>query len=275
MTLDRRKRRQLTEKVQRFLRSDNPVAKKLRELAAGDWRTYLFGGTVREILLKVEDSQIRDLDVVINDEGFPRFREAFAPHITGTNRFGGLRLLLDRVPVDAWAISSTWAFQTGHVPHAFKHRLPETTFLNIDSVVFEITPGRVRRRLTAGPFLEAIENNVLDIVLPENPHPSLAAVRTIRMHLRYDMPMSRRLAQYILDYLETDGVDGCLAEQLRHYHRVVVDRDELQTLVEGLREFMSSAEEKTMERRRQMPLFEEKAAQHDTSQEPNTPRSVR
>ena len=260
MNVDRRKRRQLTEKVQRFLRSDNPVAKKLRELAAGDWRTYLFGGTVREILLKMEDSQIRDLDVVINDEGFPRFREAFAPHITGTNRFGGLRLVLDRIPVDAWAVSSTWAFQTGHVPHAFRHRLPETTFLNIDSVVFEITPGRVRRRLMAGPFLEAIENNVLDIVLPENPHPSLAAVRTIRMHLRYDMPMSRRLAQYIFEYLEAEGIDGCLTEQLRHYHRVVVDATELQALVESLREFMNSAEEKTMERRQQMPLFEERPA---------------
>ncbi len=254
----RRKKRLLTEKIQRFLRSDNQVARKLRQLANGNWRTYLFGGTVREILLKLDDSQIRDLDVVIDDEGFPRFRSAFEAQITGTNRFGGLRLVLDRIPVDAWALSSTWAFQAGHVPHAFLHRLPETTFLNIDSVVFEITPGRVKRRLLAEPFLEALENNVLDIVLPENPHPSLAAVRTIRMHLRYDMPMSRRLAQYILEYLEQAGIEGCLEEQLRHYHRVVVDQEELKMLCSSLREFMASEKTKTLERRRQMGLFEER-----------------
>ncbi|MHA3773778.1 hypothetical protein ACXR0O_19770 [Verrucomicrobiota bacterium sgz303538] len=257
MTDARRKQRLLTEKVRRFLRSDTPVARGLRELAAGEWRTYLFGGTVREILLKIDNPQIRDLDVVIDDDGFAKFRQVFEARTIGVNRFGGLRLILDRIPVDAWSLSSTWAFQTGHVPHAFRHRLPETTFLNIDSVVFEITPGRVRKRLIAEPFLEALENNVMDIVLPENPHPGLAAVRTIRMHLRYDMPMSRRLAQYILEYLESAGVDGCLDEQLRHYHRVVVDREELQALCASLREFMNSTHEKTLSRREQMRLFEE------------------
>lgn len=254
----RGKQRVLTKKIQRFLRSDNQVARKLRQLADGRWRTYLFGGTVREILLKLDGNQIRDLDVVIDDAGFPEFRRTFEQHITGTNRFGGLRLMLDHIPVDAWGWSSTWAFQSGHVAEAFRHRLPETTFLNIDSVVFEITPGRVKRRLLAEPFLQALEDNVLDIVLPENPHPALAAVRTIRMHLRYDIPMSRRLAQYILEYLESAGVEGCLEEQLRHYHRVVVDRAEIQTLCDSLREFMTSAEAKTLERRRQMGLFEDK-----------------
>ena len=80
MTADQRKRRLLTEKVQRFLRSDNPVAKKLRKLAGGDWRTFLFGGTVREILL--DEAAGMHLDVTRSSTGKWAIASVAGPVIT-------------------------------------------------------------------------------------------------------------------------------------------------------------------------------------------------
>lgn len=259
----------LTVSIQRFLRSDFIAAKSLRHLAAGTWRTYMFGGTIREILLKRQNPDIRDLDIVIDDAGFCAFKHKFERYTIGTNRFGGLRLKLNSIPVDAWALSSTWAFRCGHIPGAFRHRLPETTFLNLDSIVFEITPGRIRKRLVAEPFLTAVNNNVLDIVLQENPEPALAAIRSIRMHLRYDMPVSRQLAQFLVDYLEFAGVDGCIAEQIRHYHRVVADEKKVKTLWSSLRSFLETTDMKSWHSAEQLHLFEN-SPEHTSKEGRNT-----
>jgi hypothetical protein len=256
MSSSHRQANHLTRKIQTFLRSDVIAAKKLRRLAAGTWRTFLFGGTVREILLMRRRPEIRDLDIVIDDAGFDSFRRHFKKEIAGINRFGGLRLTLETLPVDAWALSSTWAFKSGHVSGISGARLPQTTFLNLDSIVFEITPGRVRNRLLAEPFVRAIKNNVLDIVLSENPEPELAAVRSIRMHFRYNMPVSRRLARYLVTYLDKAGVDGCLREQVRHYHRVLVDRDRVEGFWYDLKSFLNGPHEASLPHRLQLGLFD-------------------
>jgi hypothetical protein len=251
---------QLTRKVQAFLRTDVNAAKHLRQLADGTWRTFLFGGTIREILLMRHQPEIRDLDIVIDDAGFAAFQRRFKDQIIGVNRFGGLRLVLQTTPVDAWALSSTWAFRSGHVSGMSRAQLPQTTFLNLDSIVFEITPGRIRNRLLAEPFVRALRNNVLDIVLSENPEPELAAVRSIRMHFRYNIPVSRRLAEYLVTYLENSGIEGCLREQIRHYNRILVDRERVEGFWADLREFLESRRQASFPHRMQLHLFEQAAA---------------
>lgn len=245
------------ERVLRFLRRQHPAASALRTLAGGDWRTYLFGGTLREIILRPRRKTFRDLDIVVDDEGFDRFKEKFSASIKGVNSFGGYRLEVGGFKVDAWPLTSTWAFRVGYVNHPSVENLQKTTFLNLDSIVMEITPGRIgRKRLHASKFIEAIQSNMMDLVLIDNPMPHLAAIRAIKIYLTYNVDLSRKLAEFVFKYLKSTSTKDCINLQIEHYGRVLVDQKSLESLQRDLKLFLGSNAVVFHGYQRQLKFFE-------------------
>jgi hypothetical protein len=249
-------RKKINAKVNRFLNGSDDAAKALRILSNGSWRTFVFGGVLREITLSHHPC-IRDLDIVIDDTGFPEFKNRFRNCVLGKNSFNGLRLLVEGFKVDAWPLSSTWAFQTGAVQGASFHRLQDTTFLNVDSILREITPNKNGIRLYGDRFMQALENQTMDIVLQDNPLPNLAAVRAIRLHIHQGFSLSKRLAEYINHYLNNTEIGQVVEQYYSHYNRSLGSEESLARFKDYVARFIAQSEDDVLVSREQLHFLEE------------------
>ncbi len=230
----------LRKKLRKFISGKSEAARVVRTLSDGPWHTYLFGGLVREICLPAKKRHIRYIDVVIEDEGFSAFEEKFRGTYQ-TNRFGGLQFRLDDFQVDAWKMSSTWAFREGHYEPELTY-LPFTVFLNIDGLVAEVPrKKRDKVQLFAGPYFEASQSQILNICLEANPYTELSSVRAIRMLVRYKIHMARPLARYVSHYFESHSARECEEQLCRHYRRSVLGAEQLDRLAHNLKVFVNSS----------------------------------
>ena len=237
--------RDLAEKLARFLRTRSPIAKAIQRARTGMWKCFVFGGVLRDVFRPDPLAPgIRDVDLVINDEDFDTFHWHLRAFVVARNRFGGLRLKIGQVPIDAWSLSQTWAFRQGYVlPKSFRS-LAETTFLNIDGIVADVSYfHRNRVEVYAQSYLRAFENNVLDIELRANPFPPLVAVKALRAMYRYHLNINRPLAAYISDVIEGLGVERFEREQRRHYGRAIISGDALRAFATSLESYLRHSED--------------------------------
>jgi hypothetical protein len=159
----------------------SPAARILVQISEeGHIPIYYFGGVCRACW---DQQQPRDIDIVVDDLRWDLFqkkihqllKEEQAPP-PARNRFGGLKFELAGTHVDAWALSDTWAFAQ-RLPYPESPTiLPETTFLNIESVLALIWHPEKPWMFHKG-FFPAMESRVLEIQNPENPHPALCLAR--------------------------------------------------------------------------------------------------
>lgn len=192
------------------------------------WEIFLFGGVPRSIWISDGPVRVRDFDLVVADECFDELSYTFSDYVVRKNRFGGIKLLIDNIEFDAWPLSSTWAFKTGHVAPAKFELLPETVFLNIDSIIIELAPPEgAKRRVYQAGFYRSIRDKCLDICLHENPFPELCAIRALRMAQVMQFNLTRKLSHYIVDVISTSDLISLNEVQLNHYGRVIFDTGNL------------------------------------------------
>ena len=211
----------------------------------GKWRSYLFGGIVRDILKPNPFSPgVRDVDIVIDDADFDRFHFQLRPFVVKRNRFGGLRLVIANVPVDAWPLRQTWAFRQGLIaPQSFRC-LTATPFLNIDSIVADISYFYTTVPiLHAERFIHAFTEKTLSIELPANPFPWLAAIKATRAMFKYNLSISWPLAVYLNRILEEAGEANFEKEQIRHYGRPFLEGRSLWRFRRSLEEYLLTEEQ--------------------------------
>jgi hypothetical protein len=151
----------------------------------------LFGGAIRDILA---DKTPRDYDFVVT------FRSSFLEEILASfefrkNRFGGYKLVLDGIKIDIWSIDDTWAFRNKLISSS-PENLTKTVFLNIDSIAVNLCRGNVY----AKRYREAIEKNLLDIVLEKNPFPELCVLRALIFKCTNNINISKNLREFIVKW---------------------------------------------------------------------------
>jgi hypothetical protein len=203
---------------------------------------FAFGGIPRGLLHHGGLYQPRDLDLVFEDSHFEFFESAFSEFIQRRNNYGGLKLRIEGMAVDAWPLGATWAFRTGLISDPSFEKLPFTTFLNVDGVVVELAPERFKtRRVLEAGFFSAWRERVLDINLKENPHPSVCVARTLSIAERFGFRLAPGLACYLFEMLTTLPMDELLHGQTRHYGHVEYSADRLGKIRATVDQYISSS----------------------------------
>ncbi|RKI62447.1 hypothetical protein D7X55_22100 [Corallococcus sp. AB049A] len=199
------------------------------------WEVFVFGGTLRDLLAVSATAAPRDVDLVVAGATGEALREAFARELVRVNRFGGLRLQVQKLPVDIWTLESTWAFQQKLVPGGDFAHLPRTTFLNVEAVAAELDTRKGRARQVYGDaFFRAVRERVLEINLEENPYTGLCVVRSLLTARKLHYALGPRLARYIAHHGSRVDAAELEAIQLSHYGRVRLDRDQLLRLIRSV-----------------------------------------
>jgi hypothetical protein len=223
---------QLARLVGRFIGNGSAAKLHLVQVLRGirdqGWRAFLFGGTLRDLMLGGAGIIPRDIDVVVDGVSTERIAARFADHVRRRTRFGGLHLNVHGWTFDIWPLSETWAFQEGLVRPTGFSSLTRTTFLNVEGAVAELSarPGR-RRRVYERGFLDSLRSRVLEINLEDNPFPALCVVRGLITAARLDFKVGPSLARYIHHHSAHLSIDELLAVQFSHYGQVRSTADEL------------------------------------------------
>jgi acetolactate synthase regulatory subunit len=203
---------------------------------------FAFGGTPRGVLHQGGFYRPRDLDLVFEDDHFEFFESAFDNFVQRRNSYGGLRLRIKDMAVDAWPLSATWAFRTGICTNPSFEKLPHTTFLNVDALVVELSPGKGKsRRIYEAGFFSAWKRKVLEINLRENPHPAVCVARTLSICRRFGFQMSHALATYLWEALTNLPMNDVVNSQVNHYGYIEFPADNLISIRQSLADYLSTS----------------------------------
>ena len=168
-----------------------PQASKLIQCLNECGEILLFGGAVREFNDNKFNITPRDFDIVIkkkhNDINLDNLLHRFYYR---KNRFNGYKIKIDSLEFDIWEIENTWAFKEKKIDCTeaeYIEKLQETVFLNIDSVVYNIT----KEKIYSNRYEEAMKCKILDVVLVDNPYVELNMLRAILFKRKYNMNFQR------------------------------------------------------------------------------------
>lgn len=192
---------------------------------------YLIGGVLREIKDNGTIHYLRDIDIVLDTSDKNAYNTFINKQIVERNRFGGYKIQCQDLIVDIWLLQQTWAYSE-HViqcnPKDYLVKLPETVFLNMDSIVYDIR----NNKWYDDRYQEAMQTGVLDVVLEENPFLELNIIRSFVIRKKYDMSFSEKLKGIIYEYVCDCGKENALSElyntQIKRYKKEILSKKELE-----------------------------------------------
>jgi len=154
-------------------------------------RVIVFGGALRDLCEVTPSRFFRDVDLVV--DGDPAEVAAVCERLGGKrNRFGGYRLSVQGRLLDVWALSRTWAIVEGLVPLSGIESLLQTTYFSTDSIAYSTNCGRV---YAAPDYFEKRRRREVELVLAQNPHPTGALLRTLKLLFAQRAALSWTLAR--------------------------------------------------------------------------------
>jgi len=211
----------LSLKLDKFIAGPTPAGRAAGALCSilteKELLAYFFGGTLRDVW--IGEREPRDLDVVVDPIMWRRFEKETEPWHKGRNRFGGLKMEIEGVSVDAWDSSKTWSFFAEQVLPACVTKLPETTLLNAEAIVMEaaIHPSGPRMAFEQG-FFKGVETRTLDLnPIPQIPNRALSAVRIRHMAAKLEWELSPRAENLASEIEKGCGREELTAAELSHY----------------------------------------------------------
>lgn len=195
-------------------------------LASGE--TLLIGGVLREYKENKLEELPRDFDIVVNSTQ-DKLIKSISPYNPHRNRFGGYKISYNNLIIDVWCLQDTWAYKKKLVKcrlNEYSLRLQDTVFLNIDSIVYNLTQDIWYDER----YQEAMRTKVLDVVLKENPQIPLNIVRSIIYSKKYSMQISVNLRDIILKYISNtpNFLQQLLEIQIAHYNSIVLNESVLE-----------------------------------------------
>lgn len=221
----------VSEIVEEYLNTCPPALELYNKLKqAGN--IYLIGGVLREILDNDGIKELRDIDVIIDCDD-NQYDAIISQYNTRSNAFGGLKVQCQNLIFDVWQLNSTWAYKNNAIQCScdeYVSRLPETVFLNIDGIVYDIVNDRWNKSI----YDEAVRTNVLDVVLADNPYIDLNVVRAMVIRQRYSMTYSARLRDIIQHNMRESYDKELYNIELQRYGREILTLEDIQKELELL-----------------------------------------
>jgi hypothetical protein len=212
----------------------SPLKPLLQEIGRLGQTAFLFGGALRDLMLRGLGHDPHDVDIVVG-KLTPDLLSYLGPHVRRRTRFGGLEVSIGHWDLDIWELSDTWAFREGLVPGGSFGDLPKTTFLNVQAIAAEVPSSRgATVRLAEHGFFRAIRHRTVDINFEDNPFPSRCVLSALTTAYSLDFALAPKLIQYVLHYgAKVDLEELCLYQARRH-GRCLYGRDVLQAWITHL-----------------------------------------
>ena len=134
--------------------AESSPADVLRRIMDHGWNSCLFGGVVRDIVVKSPWVETRDIDIVVAEVSTEDLENAFADVLVRKTRFGGLTLNMGGWLFDVWPLASTWGCKFFPLfAHSFSV-LPRTTFFSVEAIAIELEAKQgVPRTIYQNKFL--------------------------------------------------------------------------------------------------------------------------
>lgn len=208
---------------------------KLKKLG----HVYLIGGVLREIRDNGKIRSLRDIDIILDTEHETEYRDFLRGYSPELNRFGGYKVVCQDLIVDIWLLNQTWAYSANVIKcdkKDYSKLLPRTVFLNMDSIVYDMTTAKWYDE----EYQKAMETKILDVVLEENPFLELNIVRSFVIKKRYKMDFSDKLKsvikKYAYDYSEKeeDVVLRLYETQIMRYKKEILSKWEFEKILKGI-----------------------------------------
>jgi hypothetical protein len=194
-------------------------ALRLLESVARQTDVYVFSGVIRNFLLGYPEN--RDVDVVIANIGSLKLDiDELLPCRISRNSFGGYKLHVDNLSVDAWGIEFTWGIMEKKL-RLTPNSLIKTAFFNFSAIVYDYNH---RRFIFGQELCEFLRTRAMDIVFPENPNKTLCVINAIHFAKLYGFSLSYGLCRWIDKYYNINMPFDEVQE--RHFHRKMVSTDE-------------------------------------------------
>lgn len=191
---------------------------------------YLIGGVLREIKDNGTIHYLRDIDMVLDTSDENAYNRFISEYSAERNRFGGYKVQCQDLIIDVWLLQQTWAYSEQVItcePQDYLVKLPETVFLNMDSIVYDIR----NNKWYDDRYQEAMRTGVLDVVLEENPFLELNIIRSFVIRKKYDMSLSEKLEEIICDYVYYCGKEKAILDlyntQIKRYKKEIISKKEL------------------------------------------------
>lgn len=191
----------LADRAGRFFKRDSLRSIELDDIALAPLhkvgRVFVIGGAIRDLaIFGAMDRPISDIDLVVT--GRAAGVDSFARSIGAIgNRFGGYQLKTKGLKIDFWPMSRTWAKTAGHVRVQHPHHLLRCTFFDWDSVLYEISTGKI---IADRSYLNLLRSRRIDINLRPNPSELGSLVRGLRRIALYDALPGPNLRRFIDEF---------------------------------------------------------------------------
>ena len=207
----------------------------LGRVASRQWRTYVVGGAIRDLLLAPPGSLPlpRDVDVIVDGCSSNDLESVFKDIkdiVVRRNSFGGLHLRrtvnVESFPTeqydllfDVWRLEDTWTIKAQELAPTIATFL-STSFLNIDSVAVALPADKRPARVFERGFFHAITNRTLEINSEHNPFPFVCVIRALILAAKLDFWIGPRLAYFIQDVASSASISELLQAQRSHYGQI-------------------------------------------------------
>lgn len=215
--------------------SDHPLALPLFQMLKEVGEIYVMGGLLREYRDNHRILELRDADFSIHVKDRDTWNAIINNIPNRKNRFGGYKFECQGLIIDIWDIEDTWALKSNLINirnDNFLDMLPNSVFLNMDALVYDITNDRWEDNI----YNNAIRTNVLDVVLEKNPYIELNILRAMILRKKYNMTYSERLKEIMRNCLleNSDFLNLLLQIQKERYTNIMMSREEIQFELDSL-----------------------------------------
>jgi len=170
---------------------------------------YLFGGAARDVAFGAR-KDVHDLDIFVSGnidiEKISRFS------VIRRNNFGGFRLYISKMDIDAWELQKSYPFVHGISPYVSVMNLLRSVCFSTDGIAISLKSGRTSR---TEEFSNSLKFRHLRFVTKPQLHETNVAARIARLVLKLDLLPSADVANYFLDCLAEHGPTGLLRAEER------------------------------------------------------------
>ena len=205
----------------------NEEAVRLLDIIASQTDVYVFSGVIRNYLLGFTEN--RDLDVVINNIDHLHLDvEVLKRCDIIKNSFGGYKIHLNNLTIDAWGIENTWGILEKKMDPS-PYNLIKTAFFNFSSIAYNYNKHCFYYEEDVCKFLKT---RVMDVVFPLNPNKPLCVLNTIYYARKYKFPLGFSLCKWVVNnYEETMPFKEV---QQQHFHEIVISEDTIKWFANSL-----------------------------------------